>query len=131
MPVLFGGNNLPPLVEIELTDLPKSGDVIAPPGATGLLMVLWVARGHSPFRHGTFWQESFRNGCFITGTFQSAVKVHIINIYSEKATQFFKNFTFLLSYVVPVKSKVKILQNFVASSQYQGRHWRGARAQAS
>ena len=25
MPVLFGGHNLPPLVEIGLTDLPKSG----------------------------------------------------------------------------------------------------------
>ena len=24
MPVLFGGHNLPPLVEMELTDLPKS-----------------------------------------------------------------------------------------------------------
>ena len=39
-------------------------------------------------------------------------------IYSEKATKFFKISTLLLSYVVPVKSKVKILQNFVASSQY-------------
>ena len=27
-------------------------------------------------------------------------------------------FTLLLSYVVPVKSKVKILQNFVAFSEY-------------
>ena len=26
VPVLFGGHNLPPLVEIGLTDLPKSGD---------------------------------------------------------------------------------------------------------
>ena len=31
VPVLFGGHNLPPLVEIGLTDLPKSGGVIAPP----------------------------------------------------------------------------------------------------
>ena len=35
-------------------------------------------------------------------------------IYSEKATKFFEIFTLLLSYVVPVKSKVKISQNFVA-----------------
>ena len=37
--VLFGGHNLPRLVEIGLTDLPKSGGVIAPPapqGTTGL-----------------------------------------------------------------------------------------------
>ena len=36
-------------------------------------------------------------------------------MYSEKATKFYKIFTLLLSYVVPVKSKVKILQNFVPS----------------
>ena len=38
--------------------------------------------------------------------------------YSEKATKFCKISTFLLSYVVPVKSKVEILQNFVAFSEY-------------
>ena len=30
MPVLFDGHNLSPLVEIELTDLPKSGSTMAP-----------------------------------------------------------------------------------------------------
>ena len=39
-------------------------------------------------------------------------------IYSEKATKFCGIFTLLLSYVVPVKSKVKISQNFVAFSEY-------------
>ena len=39
-------------------------------------------------------------------------------IYSEKATKFCKIFTLLLSNVVPVKSKVKISQNFVAFSEY-------------
>ena len=40
-------------------------------------------------------------------------------IYSEKATKFSEIFTLLLSYVVPpVKSKVKISQNFVAFSEY-------------
>ena len=39
-------------------------------------------------------------------------------IYSEKATKFCKISTFLLSYVVPVKSKEKISQNFVAFSEY-------------
>ena len=36
---LFGGHNLPPLVEIGLTDLPKIGGAMAPPappGTTGL-----------------------------------------------------------------------------------------------
>ena len=39
VPVLFGRHNLPPLVEIGLTDLPKSGGAMAtpaPPGTTGL-----------------------------------------------------------------------------------------------
>ena len=39
-------------------------------------------------------------------------------IYSEKATRFCKIFILLLFYVVPVKSKVKILQNVVAFSEY-------------
>ena len=39
-------------------------------------------------------------------------------IYSEKATKFCEISTLLLSYLVPVKSKVKILQNFVAFSEY-------------
>ena len=39
-------------------------------------------------------------------------------MYSEKATKLCKIFTLLLSYVVPVKSKVKISQNFVAFSEY-------------
>ena len=39
-------------------------------------------------------------------------------IYSEKATTFCEILTLLLSYLVPVKSKVNILQNFVAFSEY-------------
>ena len=39
-------------------------------------------------------------------------------IYSEKAKKFCEIFTLLLSNVVLVKSKVKILQNFVAFSEY-------------
>ena len=39
-------------------------------------------------------------------------------IYSEKATNFCEISIIDLSYVVPVKSKVEILQNFVAFSEY-------------
>ena len=39
-------------------------------------------------------------------------------IYSEKATKFCEIFTLILSNVVQVKSKVKILQNCVAVSEY-------------
>ena len=39
-------------------------------------------------------------------------------IYSEKATKFCEIFTLLLTTVHTVKSKVKILQSFVAFSEY-------------
>ena len=39
-------------------------------------------------------------------------------IYSENATKFCEIFTLRLSYVEAVKSKVKILQNFVTFSEY-------------
>ena len=39
-------------------------------------------------------------------------------IFFKKATTFYEIFTLFLSYVVPVKSKVKISQNFVAFSEY-------------
>ena len=38
-------------------------------------------------------------------------------IYSEKATKSCKIFSLILSYVVPVKRKVEISQNFVAFSK--------------
>ena len=44
-------------------------------------------------------------------------------IYSEKATTFCEKFILLLSYVVSVKSKVKILKNFVAFSEYMNFNW--------
>ena len=52
VPVLFGGHNLPPLVEIGLTDLPKSGGAMAPPappGTTGLVFeIKEVRKSRSP-----------------------------------------------------------------------------------
>ena len=38
--------------------------------------------------------------------------------YSEEVTKFCEIFTLLLSYVAPVKSKVKISQNFEVFSEY-------------
>ena len=66
--------------------------------------------------------------CFVT-VFAALGIIHILRqqkdwvgwlkfIYSEKATQFSEISTLLLSYVVPVKSKLKISQNFVAFSEY-------------
>ena len=45
-------------------------------------------------------------------------------IYSEKATKFCKISTTDLSYVVPVKSKVEILQNFMVFSEYMNFIWK-------
>ena len=39
-------------------------------------------------------------------------------IYSEKVTKFCEISTLILSYLMPVKSKVEILQHFVAFSEY-------------
>ena len=39
-------------------------------------------------------------------------------IYSEKATKYCEISTLLLSYVLPVKSKVEISQKFLAFSEY-------------
>ena len=39
-------------------------------------------------------------------------------MYSEKATKFYEISTLLVSFVVPNKSKVEILQNFVTFSEY-------------
>ena len=62
---------------------------------------------------GTIWAYQPSRPC-IFGCLPSLVKF----IYSQKATKFCKIFTLLLPYVVPVKSKVKILQNCVAFSEY-------------
>ena len=51
-------------------------------------------------------------------TFCLLLSVLLKFIYSEKATIFCEIFTSLLSYVVLVKSKVKISQNFLAFSEY-------------
>ena len=47
-------------------------------------------------------------------------------IYSEKATKFYEISTLDLSYVVPVKSRVEILQNFVAFSEYMNFKYKGS-----
>ena len=49
-----------------------------------------------------------------TGLYRTYIKF----IYSEKATKFRDISTLLLSYVVPVKRKGEISQNFVAFSEY-------------
>ena len=58
--------------------------------------------------------RSLRNPTLHSVGFQNFLKF----IYSEKATKFCKISTLLLSYVVPVKSKVEISQNSVAFSEF-------------
>ena len=61
----------------------------------------------SLFSFNKTWNESQLFGSWIK-----------VRIYSEKATKFWEISTIILSYVVPVRSKVEILQNFVAFSEY-------------
>ena len=58
--------------------------------------------------------RSLRNPTLHSVGFQNFLKF----IYSEKATKFCEISTLHLSYVVPVKSKVEISQNFVAFSEF-------------
>ena len=53
VPVLFGEHNLPPLVEIVLTDLPKSGGAPAPTRTTGLGL------HSSPISQTNKWDRTF------------------------------------------------------------------------
>ena len=46
------------------------------------------------------------------------IKVFVKFKYFEKATKFCEISTLLLSYVVPIKSKVEILKKFVTFSEY-------------
>ena len=80
-----------------------SGASLSANEETGRALRLHHCRQHS---------HSLRNLSSPTGL---SFKVHI---YSEKASKFCKNSTLLLSYEVPVKSKVEILQYFVAFSEY-------------
>ena len=65
-------------------------------------------------KHG--WKPSWSDAG--NSVLEKACKAVIKVIYSEKATKFCEIFTLLLIAVHTVKSKVKILQNFVAFQEY-------------
>ena len=66
----------------------------------------------------SFSYKTWREKDFLINIFTyCSIKYYVKFIYSEKATKFGKISTLILSYVVPVKSKVEILQNFVAFSE--------------
>ena len=50
--------------------------------------------------------------------FAGSVAIKVKFIHSKKATKFCEISTLFLSYVVPVKTKVEVLQNFVAFSEH-------------
>ena len=65
VPVLLGGHNLPFLVEMGLTDLPKSGGAMAPPapqGTTGLR--LWRRRIFPKQDRHVFLQYILAHYCY-------------------------------------------------------------------
>ena len=67
------------------------------------------------------WDFSLLILGLLGGVSQESVVIWLFGlkfIYSEKAKKFCEISTVDLSYVVPVKSTVEILQNFVAFSEY-------------
>ena len=84
----------------------------------------WTQAGSGHFElviYGYFFINLFT--AYNSGTVKKFMNVYetppfVKFIYSEKATKFCEIFPLLLSYVVPVKSKGKISQNFVAFSEY-------------
>ena len=79
--VLFGGHNLPPLVEIGLNDLPKSGGAMAPPatpGTTGLLFNVACVGRRDGRSDGLYYKMQ------ILARFSKAAKDYIMyHIYFE------------------------------------------------
>ena len=57
----MGGHNLTPLVEVGLTDLPKSGGAMAPPGTTGLActVVRWTEIEYSGLTTADFFFHKY------------------------------------------------------------------------
>ena len=90
------------------------------------VIILWIdVMTLCSLKHFVIYEYFYRFPCTFrfsmtlilwSGRFCHCVRVKFI--YSEKATTFYKTFTLLLSYVVPVKRKVKISKNFVAFSEY-------------
>ena len=85
----------------------------------------WTQQSKQPLRLAILCKKTFlkKEGYIFVvflfySSYFSAVHVLLKFIYSEKATKFWEIFTLLLSYVVQVKSKVKISQNFLAFSEY-------------
>ena len=66
----------------------------------------------------TFWHANFMLACLPMSCTYGSVTSLLKFIYSEKATKFCEIFHLLLTTVHTVKSKWKILQNFVAFSDY-------------
>ena len=63
-------------------------------------------------------QERINGRTVQEGSVEEMLAYMLKFIYSEKATKFCEIFTLLFPYAVPVKSRVKISQNFVAFSEY-------------
>ena len=82
----------------------------------GSLYFKIIILGGSSAQVSKLWRSKKLQSIEITIFLALARKLKFI--CSEKATKFFEIFTFLLSYLVPVKSKIKISQSFVAFLEY-------------
>ena len=78
--VVLGEDNVPPLVEIGLTDLPKSGGTmapLAPPGTTGLHYVIAELRHRKIHRRADF--HHIAEGVVVLLHRQAWNKLNILN----------------------------------------------------
>ena len=69
------------------------------------------------YGHGHVWVWAM-NAAYVTHMRCCVGDALLKFIYSKKATKFCEIFNLRMSYVLQVKSKVNILQNFVAFSEY-------------
>ena len=82
------------------------------------MLKAWYKREHFPIRRMWWLVPRKKKYHFRIKFLHSLYCCALKFIYFEKATRFCKISTLLLSYVVPVKRKVEISQNFVALSEY-------------
>ena len=79
--------------------------------------LLKIAGWRSIYSEWRTLTTSQNSGISTYSVFGRCAERYVKFIYSEKATKVCEISTVLLSYVAPVKSKVEILQNFVAFSE--------------
>ena len=100
-------------------ELVGASTIETPPGVLGLNGMMASQQNLGLFLLDELFRSWFKCTVFnLHQWWDGCINIILVKfIYSEKATKFCKISTLLLSYVVPVKSKVEILKNFMAFSE--------------